>query len=292
MRRSAGMPFGLCSLLFLAWSQQAPAQDELGKKERKHIDIKWAEPFETGNYAVEYQGTLQRAVVKRVADAIEEVLGQYALVFKFKPETKLKVKYLDSQDAYEQEGGDPRHLGHYNPGTRYLVLRDMPFYDLIPTAYHEAFHQYLAEYVGHGTPIPTWFNEGMAMYFEGIQTNKKTKKLDYKLIDNRKLGMVQRALQTRSALPLEKLVDAGYEEFHDKEKESLHYNQSLAFIYYLMQGKGGKPAFQFADELKKTKDVDKANEKLFGKERKGLKQAETQWKAYTLQVQLTAQPKA
>jgi hypothetical protein len=153
-------------------------------------------------------------------------------------------------------------------------------------------HQYLGAYVGHGTPIPVWFNEGVAMYFEGIQASPKTKKLDYRLIDNRKLGMVQRALQTRSALALQSLVNASHEEFHDKKKESLHYTQSLAFIYFLMQAKGGKPVFQFAEELKKTKDIDLANEKLFGKERKNLKSMESQWKTYTLQVKLNAEPKA
>jgi hypothetical protein len=104
--------------------------------------------------------------------------------------------------------------------------------------------------------------------------------------------MVQRALQTRSALALQSLVNASHEEFHDKKKESLHYTQSLAFIYFLMQAKGGKPVFQFAEELKKTKDIDLANEKLFGKERKNLKSMESQWKTYTLQVKLNAEPKA
>jgi len=204
------------------------------------------------------------------------------LVFKFKPEEKLKVKFLDSENTYEQEGGDPSHPGFYNG--QYLVIKQMPFSDLIPTVYHEAFHQYLDHFMGKGVPIPTWFNEGMAMYYEGIQKSKGTKKLDYKLIENRKLRMVKDKIFTRTTIPLERLVDATHEQFHDKENEDLHYNESFSVIYFFMQGTGGKPIFDYANELKKTKDVKAANEKLFGKDRKNLKSVEAKWKAYTAQV--------
>src|SRR5262249_15153235 len=139
--------------------------------------------------------------------------------------------------------------------------------------------------------IPTWFNEGMAMYYEGMQRNKTTKKLDYKLVDNRKLRMVKDAVFTRTALPLEKLIDATHAEFHDKEKEGLHYNQSFGLIYYLMQAMGGKPVFGFASELKKTKDVAAANEKIWGKGRKNLKSMEGKWKDFMAQVKPSDPPK-
>ena len=155
------------------------------------------------------------------------------------------------------------------------MLQQLPFYQLVPTSYHEAFHQYLHFYVGRGTPIPLWFNEGMASYFEQMQeTRGAKKKLDHKLIDNRQLRMIQQKIITRTAIPLSQLVAAGHEEFHpadDKQKEGLYYTQSFSIIYFFMQGMGGKPVFQFAEELKKTKSVDAANEKVFGKELKNLK---------------------
>jgi hypothetical protein len=162
----------------------------------------------------------------------------------------------------------------------------MPFYDLLPTVYHEAFHQYLQDYIGKEVSIPIWFNEGLAVYFEGMQPDKRTKKLDYEKIDNRRLKRLKEAIFTRSALPLEQLVDAGYEQFHDKEKEELHYSQSFAFAYFLMQAMKGKPVFQFASTLEKTKDPKKAEEKVFGKERRNLKRMEAVWKQYTLAVKV------
>ncbi len=277
---------GLC---VLALSIPALAQDELGKKERKKIVIDWATYDGAKSYAIEYESIIPKSTVKQVADALEEVLTQYVQVFKFKPADKLKVKFLDSQNTFEQEGGNPSNPAHFSPSTEYLVMQQMPFYKLISVAYHEAFHQYLHFYIGKGVQIPTWFNEGMAMYYEGIQKSKETKKLDYKLIDNRKLRMVKDKVLTRTAIPLEKLVDAPYEQFHDKENptiEALHYNQSFAVIYYFMNAMGGKPVSQFTEELKKTKDPKMAEVKLFGKDRKNLKSIETKWKAYMSQVKL------
>ena len=51
-----------------------------------------------------------------------------------------------------------------------------------------------------------------------------------------------------------------------------------------MQGMGGKPVFQYASELKKTKSEAAANEKVFGKDLKNLKSIEAKWKAYMAQV--------
>jgi len=268
------------------------AQDEVGKKERKKIEIQWSK-YETKSYQVEYESVIPAGTVKQVADALEEVLTQYIQVFKHKPAEKLKVRFLDSPNTYEQEGGKPSTAGHFSPQTECLYLKQLPFYELIPTAYHEAFHQYLHFYVGKDVPIPTWFNEGMAGYYEEIQKNKETKKLDYKLIDNRKLRMVRDKVMTRTAVPLAKLIDLSWNDFHDKadpQKETLHYNQSFGLIYFFMQARGGKPIFQYTEELRKSKDPRAAEEKLFGKERKGLKTLEAQWKQYMLQVKLEEKP--
>ena len=221
---------------------KAASQDDLGKRERKNIAIQWAKYEGSKSYAIEYESVIPKATVKQVADALDDVLTQYSLVFKFKPTEKLKVKFLDSPNTYEQEGGNPSNPAHFNPGSEYLVIQQMPFYQLIPTVYHEACHHDLHFYVGRGVPIPIWFNEGMAMYYEGIQQNKGTKKLDYKLIDSRKLRMVKDKVMTRTALSLEKLIDSTYEQFHDKENpqlESLHYNQSLSVIHFFMNAMGG-----------------------------------------------------
>jgi len=256
---------------------------EVVKKERQRIRIDWATYEETKNYRIEYESVIPLTTVQRIAGELEDVLVEYIKVFRFQPKEKFKVKFLESQNTYEQEGGIPSAPGFYSAATDYLVLLQQPFQDLIPTVYHEAFHQYLQHHVGRETEIPTWFNEGMASYYEGMQRRKGDKKLDHKLIDKRKLRMIKDKVLTRAAVPLQDLVNRSYEEFHDKEdrqRETLHYSQSFALIYFFMDGMGGKPIVQFTAELKKTKDVEAAYEKLFGKQRKNLKAVEKKWLAY------------
>lgn len=283
----------VAAALALAAMGRAPAQEEVGKRDRPKIKIEWSAYDQSKSYAIEYEKVIPSDTVKKVAEALESILEQYVVVFREKPREKFKVRFLDSQNTYEQEGGLPTTAGHYSPPTKTLVLKQLPFYNLVPTAYHEAFHQYLDFYVGGGVEIPTWFNEGMAMYYEAIQTNPATKKLDFRQIDNRRLRIVRDKVLTRTAIPLEKLFGAKYEEFHDKEKsgeEGLHYDQSFSVIYFLMQGMGGKPVAQFADTLKKSKDVDAAYERLLGKGRKNLKSLEGKWKSYVASAKIEDKP--
>ena len=265
------------------------SQEEVGKRKGEAIKIRWTTYDEAKNYSIEHESAIPRSTVKTIATELEDALGQYVLLFKFKPDRKLKVKFLDSPNTYEQEGGKPSTAGHFDPGTGYLVLKQLSFEDLIPTTYHEAFHQYLHYYVGQGVEIPTWFNEGMAGYFQEMKRQKGTKKLDYKLIDNRKLRMTRDKVMTRTALPLHDLVNASYTDFHDRVeslKEAPFYNQSFSVIYFFMNGMGGRPAFQFADELKKKKDVAAAMEKVFGKDLKNFKSFEEKWKGFMAQLKI------
>jgi len=268
------------------------AQQELGRNQRKRIPIQWSE-LQTKHYLLRFESVIPAPTAQRVAASLEEVLEQYIKVFKFKPGgDKFKVKFLDSMNTYEQEGGDPSHPGKYFLTDDTLILRQMPFYQLLPTVYHEAMHQYLHRYVGPGTPIPIWFDEGMAMYFEGMQANPRTKKLNHRRIDNRKLGRVQRALMTRTEIPFQELIDADHEKFHEKNKEELHYSQSFAVAYFLMNGMGARKALNYAKILKETQSIEAADASIFGKERKKLKSLAKKWKAFILRVKLSDGTKA
>jgi hypothetical protein len=114
----------------------------------------------------------------------------------------------------------------------------------------------------------------------------KSEKLSALHINRRKLRMVKDAAMTRQTIALEQLIDAGYDEFHDKEKEGLYYHQSFAVIDYFMLTTRGKAVRNYMKELKKTKDVEAANAKLFGKERKNLSKVEKKWKSYILKIDI------
>ncbi len=272
--------------LALCCSATLEAQHGLGGGEKKWIAIEW-DTTETKNYAIEFEKTIAGESVDKIGKELEDALEQYVLVFKVKRgKEKLKVRFLDTLNTFEQVGGDPSHPGFFRPSDKYLVLLNTPFYQLIPTTYHEAFHQYLDVFMD-GSAIPTWFNEGMASFFEQMERTKGNKQLSLELINNRSLRMIKDAVGTRTAIPLAELVDARYEQFHAKERETLFYTQSFAVIYYFM--KVAKPAsvMQYMATLKKTGDVEKANEKLFGKERKNLERVETMWKKYMLDFEIS-----
>ena len=262
---------GLCPAL--------SAQERIGKARGK-IKITWSE-LNTKNYKIEYEAAIPVQTAQKIGGELEDILVQYQALFRFKPSKKMLVRFMDSENTYEQVGGDPRMAGFYNPGSRYLVIKQMPFYELVPVVYHEAFHQYLHSFVGD-VRIPIWFNEGMAVYFEGMQRDEKskTKGLSPKLIKRGKIRMVKDAINTRTQIPLETLLKVTHEEFHDKENESLYYSQSFAVMFYFMQLSRGKAALNYMKELKKSGDSEAANAKLFGKKMKNLKKIEAGWKSY------------
>jgi len=262
---------GLCPAL--------SAQERIGKARGK-IKITWSE-LNTKNYKIEYEGAIPVQTAHKIGQELEDILVQYKALFRFKPSKKMLVRFMDSENTYEQVGGDPRMAGFYNPGSGYLVIKQMPFYELVPVVYHEAFHQYLHAFVGD-VRIPIWFNEGMAVYFEGMQRDEKskTKALNPKLIKRGKIRMVKDAINTRTQIPLETLLKVTHEEFHDEENESLYYSQSFAVMFYFMQLSRGKAALNYMKELKKSGDSEAANAKLFGKKMKNLKKIEAGWKSY------------
>ncbi len=255
------------------------AQEKIGKARAK-IKIVWAE-LNTKNYKIEYESAIPVQTAHKIGQELEDILVQYQTLFRFKPSKKLLVRFMDSLNTYEQVGGNPRMAGFYNPGSGYLVIKQMPFYDLVPTVYHEAFHQYLHAYVGD-VQIPIWFNEGMAVYFEGMQRDEKSKTnaLNPRLIKRGKIRMVKDAINTRTQIPLETLLKVTHEEFHDKDNEAIYYSQSFAVMFYFMQLSRGKAALNYMKELKKTGDPEAANTKLFGKKMKNLKKIESHWKGY------------
>lgn len=277
--------------LLVLSAARLPAQHTLERKKIK-IEIEWA-TTSSKNYAIEYEKVIPSNAVDTVKKELEEILEQYVKLFRHKPEDKLRIRFLDSGNTWRQIGGDDSHPGFYNPGDQILYILQRPFYDLIPTVYHEAFHQYLSDYVGPETPIPTWFNEGMAMYYESMQrdTHTRAKKLNPDKIDSRKIRMVQDALRTRTHIPIPELVDATHEDFHKKDRESLFYHSSFSLAYCLMELTHGKAAYDFATELKKTKDIEAANTKLFGRERKNLPKIETYWTQFTLKLATDRAPR-
>ncbi len=261
------------------------AQDVVKRKKKRPAKIDWAKDS-SKNYDIRYESVIPTDVVLRVKKELEDILVQYTKLFRYQHKDKFRVKILENLPTWEYAGGTPSMAGFYSPGNRVLFLRsDLPYYRLIPTVYHEAFHQYIHAYVGDGVHIPIWYNEGMAKYYEGMERDKnKAKTLNPKKINKRKLRMVKDAIRTRSEIELATLVDATHEQFHEKEKEALYYHQSFAVMFYFMETTRGRAAVKYANALRDKKDVEAANAIFFGKDRKNLKRVAVAWKKFTLNV--------
>lgn len=292
------------SLLLPVTLASPAAAQVVGKKKVVKLDIDLSE-HKTKHYLIEYESVIPKSTVEKIGKELEDILEQYVRLFRAKPKEPLHVLFMDSQNTFEQVGGKPSVAGFYSRGpveieagkkrraARYLFIRQAPFYELVSTTYHEAFHQYLDMYVGFKAETPIWFDEGMASYFEEMQRDPgggKNRKLNPKRIDKRKLRMVKSAVTTRTHIPLEKLIDARYEEFHDKSDkstEALYYGQSFSVICFFMEKTEGRAIVAFMKTLKnKPKEPEAAHAKLFGKDRKNVKKVEAMWKDYLRRVKL------
>ena len=69
-------------LVLVLLTSQASAQDEIGKRRGAKIKIVWSE-YRTKNYVIQHEAVIPKSTVKKVADALQEVLGQYIKVFGF-----------------------------------------------------------------------------------------------------------------------------------------------------------------------------------------------------------------
>ena len=118
---------------------------------------------------------------------------------------------------------------------RYLFLKQMKYYDLIPTLFHEAFHQYIHLFLDFDDSLPIWFNEGVAEYFSEMKRDPgtgKNRKLNPKRIGKDRLRGVKSAVEAGTHSHLSKFIHVSHEEFHDKSdrtNEQRHYDQSFAF---------------------------------------------------------------
>jgi len=277
----------LTVVCLLALAVPAASQEVIGRDGKVKVELVWAKT-ETKNYVIRYEKVIPEETVAKIGEELEDILVEYQRLFPLKLTEKFQTQLLDNQNTFNQVGGDVNHPGFYTPSNRTLVLLQREFKDLIPTTYHEAFHQYLDAFVGYDAPIPIWFNEGMATYYEGMMRDEKSraKKLDATKIHTGKIRMVQGKIRTRQSVPLAKLIDADHETFHERDEEDLYYHQSFALVYYFMETTKGRGPKSFVHELQKSKDPEAALEKLIGKDRKNLDKLEAHWKAFTAKVEI------
>ncbi len=111
---------------------------------------------------------------------------------------------------------------------------------ILPTVYHEAFHQYLS-LATEPLRVCVWFNEGHAVLFEHTDLRGNDVRFE------EYLPYAERA----TGMPLSQLFALNYEMFYhsDAGRRRQHYATAWAVVYYLRRSAAADPHFRFAGFL-------------------------------------------
>jgi|GEM_PF-3736492 len=246
----------------------------------------------TAHYVVTTNGNQRLADL--CARELERIYRGYANAFKFKGDEqkrKFNVRVFATKEGFMQYSAQTTGkalgfaLGYYASSYKELVLWHNPNEDqLVNTLYHEGFHQFLDYFISNA---PTWFNEGLAQYFETAEWKGRQAVLGKP--DRNKLGYLQRTLQMNRSVPLKNLLRLSHQQFMDQRPGALagstmanvHYVESWSFIHFLIdynKGQYRKVIRKFYLALKAGKNPDQAFEEVFGKA--SFLRIEKVWKGY------------
>ncbi|MBI4601962.1 MAG: DUF1570 domain-containing protein [Planctomycetes bacterium] len=242
----------------------------------------WKETFaeETENYKV--VTSVSQEYAREIARHAELIRRAYNVVFSDidKPDRKYEIWVYESLDAYHAAGGPRMALGHYDPFFRKLVVpRQKKKEGTLSTLYHEAFHQYLHDYL---EVAPQWFNEGLGDYFGAFQYDRiGEREVMRSRPDKGRLQNAQFAIDQKILPTAEDLMLMSREEMYDPKMGSFHYAQAWGMIYFMIEG--NKPAYKrvlvsYFGALRKGLDLDEAYKTTFG--RIDMRKFDAEWKGF------------
>jgi len=147
------------------------------------------------------------------------------------------------------------HFGYYRPWDQTLVMN---IGTGTGTLVHELTHALMKpDFPG----VPTWFDEGLASLHEQCQIGRET----IVGLENWRLPGLQKAIEAKRLVPLEKLVATTRAEFRGAN-EGLHYAEARYLVLYLQrQGLLRKFYREFRDNHKDDPTGEKTLVRVTGK---------------------------
>ncbi|MEM7199932.1 MAG: DUF1570 domain-containing protein [Planctomycetota bacterium] len=116
--------------------------------------------------------------------------------------------------------------GLYSPVLKQLLVWHLPSHTrLEETIRHEGFHQYLDSVIAQP---PTWFNEGLALYYERLA--RKGGRVEGGVVREDLLAILRE--NPRRMISLERFLFEGAASFYDQDPD-VHYAQAWALVHYL-----------------------------------------------------------
>lgn len=127
------------------------------------------------------EANLERDIVQRVSDVMDDIFNYYVLVYFDKDETRVNpqkptIRIHPTHDEMMKEWQGPPNPGiggWWSPGEWQVTCYDTRSNSgstdqMLQTLYHEASHHFMTMLAKGGSP-PAWINEGTATFFEGAK---------------------------------------------------------------------------------------------------------------------------
>src|ERR1041384_5695937 len=188
-------------------------------------------------------------------EQFREVFTRLFPKFKFNTPVPTTVIVFKNHSSYAPFKPRPNTAGYFQPGTdvNYITLTTELYGQQDP--FTVIFHEYTHLLVENTfEKVPVWFNEGLAEYYSTFSITD-----DQKIVLGTPIGS--------HVLPLRTLfeVDHNSPHYNEKDKSSIFYAESWAFMHYLIMGKAGKveQLGKFMDLLKKKVPMEQAFQQAF-----------------------------
>jgi tetratricopeptide (TPR) repeat protein len=203
---------------------------------RKKIDLAvrgptWTRSFEHKSLRYHVTSDIDAATCRVASGLLEEAYQLFASTLERPPSGSHRYRVF----LFSGEAGYKRYVqelqakvtigsgGMYQPLLRQLLIWNAPQRALMmKTIRHEGFHQYAHRLM---PSPPTWFNEGLAEYFESAETVSDLGRSRPDHLKQLEAGM----------RPLQELLGLTPPEFYN-ENALVHYAQAWALIHFLRHG--------------------------------------------------------
>ncbi len=274
---------------YLTRAQALPHDEELKYFARAHnlatSGPDWSRTFtvESDNYILKTD--ISQDVCEQMSEQAELIRLVYDKTFPDvpRPERKYVVLLFARREDYLAAGNPEASGGIYQPMSRTLMLHRQETPEVtVHVLKHEGFHQYCHEFLDN---IPAWFNEGLGEYFGSSELTLVGGKRAMKIVPlAMRLQPVQAALEGAVGMPSpEALMNMTQQEMYEPQWIHLHYALAWSYVYFAIDGAGGKYRPQvraYFKALTKGKSAREAYDATFKK--LDMRAFEAEWRRFIL----------
>jgi len=149
---------------------------------------------------------------------------------------KLPFYVFRKKEDYVAAGGLPGSGGVFAGDKLMAIAGDQVSGRTWRVIQHEGFHQFVRHVVGGD--IPTWFNEGLAEYFEEARFTGDGFVVG--LVPPRRLGRLKEAMQAGRPMALSEMMQISQREWNEHLPKTANYDHAWSLVHFLVHAEDGK----------------------------------------------------